>query len=179
MAHYLTMIDYSVPIPRSVPAIVARLKKAQADGDFFGAEAGRLADALSFADALSHELLSEEGKQKGEAVWETNRLKTVADVRKAIADYLPFAWGKANGCRGLSASRSIGHFRGLLWLHGLDGEAIADRSEFGDGYEFYGKPALVLVSEFVGFNWGGGVDDDCWRNSEDEGGMRAKEALGR
>lgn len=178
MAHHLTMTDYSVPIPRSVPDIVARLKRAQADGDFFGAEVGRLADALSFADVLSHELLSEEGKQKGEAVWEDRRLRTVADVRKAITDYLPFAWGKANDCRGLSAGRSIGHFLGLLWLHGPDGEAIANRPEFGDGFEFYGKPALVLVSEFVGFNWES-VDDDRWRNGEDEQGVRAKEALGR
>jgi hypothetical protein len=178
VANHLTMTDYNIPIPRSVPDIVARLKRAQAEGDFFGAEAGRLADALSFADVLSHDLLSEEGKQKGEAGWDAGRLKTIADVRKDITDYLPFAWGKANGCRSLSASRSIGHFRGLLWLHGPDGAAIADRPEFNDAYEFYGKPALVLVSEFVGFNWEA-ADDNCWRNGEDERGIRAKEALGR
>ena len=178
MAHRLTMSAYNIPIPRSVPDIVARLKVAQADGDFFGAEVGRLADALSFVDAVSHDLLSEEGKKQGEAEWEKARLKTIADVRKAITDYLPFAWGKANGCRSLSASRSIGHFRGLLWLHGSDGEEIANRPEFGDGYEFYGKPALVLVSEFVGFNWQS-ADDDWWRNGEEDRGVCAKEALGR
>jgi hypothetical protein len=74
--------------------------------------------------------------------------------------YLPFAWEKANGCRGLSAGRSIDHFKAWFWLAGYDVDDDFDRR-----YQYYGKPCLVTASELVGFDWRA-HDDKKWRNDE-------------
>ncbi len=156
------------PIPRTVAEIVARIQ-AVAPNDFFGAQTSRLIQALPLEDArqfLKEDYVADPVK------WEAERLKITEDVREAARDYLTFAWDKANNCRGLSANRSIDHFRGLIWLLGEDDEA------WWPEYEFYGKAILVAVSERVGFDWSL-VDNDCWTNEEGERGITAKEALGR
>lgn len=94
-------------------------------------------------------------------------------VRAKILDYLPFAWGKANDCRGISANRSIDHFLAWSWL--LDEEFYTNlQNSYDNGYELYGKPQLVLVSEYMGFDWRS-EDNDCWTNSEMGGGITADE----
>jgi hypothetical protein len=57
-----------------------------------------------------------------------------------------------------------------LWLSGYTNAA----DHIFDGYEFYGKPQLVFVSELVGFDWAS-QDDGRWTNDEDGDGISAVE----
>lgn len=83
-------------------------------------------------------------------------------VREQMIDYMPFAWEKANDCRGLSAGRSISHYQNWLWLLGEDelAEQIRD-------YEYYGKDQLVRICEYLGID-SKQYDDGIRVNSEDE-----------
>jgi hypothetical protein len=112
-----------------------------------------------------------EGAQLTKEEWETDCHKTDEDVIKMIKEYLPFAWEKANGCRGLSAGRSIEHFRAWTWLIGRD-EEVDWKS-----YNWYGKNLLVKISEMFGVDWSK-LDDNEWVNSEDDEPIDSLTALG-
>ena len=82
-----------------------------------------------------------------------------------MEDYMPFAWDKANGCRGLSALRSLIHFAAWLWL--LSNE---DYNHFGgfkglSDYQFYGKEKLIDICER--FNWDHFQWDDGVRSNSE------------
>ena len=66
---------------------------------------------------------------------------TKKNVIKVMKDYISFAWEKANGKRGISANRSIDHFKGWLWLLG-DEEGI---EYLKTNYAPYGKPGLAYI----------------------------------
>ena len=76
---------------------------------------------------------------------------TEEEIKKEASEYMPFAWEKANGCRGISAGRSIAHYIAWLWLLGEDFDDMED-------YEFYGKPQLIRVCEYFG------LDHKQWDN---------------
>jgi hypothetical protein len=60
--------------------------------------------------------------------------------------YMEFAWEKANGCRGISAYRSIMHYKAWLWMIGEDGwDDIED-------FQYYGKDELVRICNFLGID---------------------------
>lgn len=81
--------------------------------------------------------------------WE-QEFKTDKDIRDCCIKYMDFAWEKANGFRGISASRSMAHYRAWLWLLGEDDfEDIMD-------YEYYGKEHLRRICRFLG------LDPDKW-----------------
>lgn len=165
----------STPIPRTQDEIAAQYR-ASRDRDFFGTEGSHLCEAMTFETAKALDIPRDDVTPEQ---WEAVRvLRTVEDVTKAIVDYLPFAWGKANDCRGLSANRSLEHMRGWLWLLGAAGQAVMEHPDFGDNYMMYGKPALVRTSEFVGFDWRA-VDNDRWTNEEGGRGVTANVALRR
>lgn len=84
--------------------------------------------------------------------------RDTASICARIREYLPFAWEKANDCRGLSAARSLNHFWAWFWLMGHDLPL--------DDYTHYGKPQLRAISEFVGFDWQA-HDNGRWSNVED------------
>lgn len=138
---------------RSPEEIITRIKEIAAkNSDFFGVQIGRLIERLDYADAKP--LLRPEVKEEE---WE----KTTTPIKDEVHEYLKFAWDKANNRRGLSANRSIDHFRGLLWLDGHDDiDAVMDEM-----YEFYGKPNLVYISELYDFPWKD-HDDGKWSNDE-------------
>ena len=69
---------------------------------------------------------------------------TRENIIKEIKDYLPFAWGKARDGRGISASRSIDHFKVYFWI--LD---AYDKIDWAD-YEMYGKPILEQIEKYLG-----------------------------
>lgn len=143
---------------RTQEEILARLS---VEDDIFGTVREDLVDFLNFDNAKPFLV---EGAP--EADWNEYQKH---DPLKEIADYLPFAWDKANNCRGLSAARSIAHFKNWLWLANRD-----DLVEKLEDYEYYGKPQLVMLSKLVGFdhtefsspNW---VNDECGNALSDEG----------
>lgn len=94
-----------------------------------------------------------------EKEWAPEEL-TREGILKRMLEYMPFAWEKANGFRGLSAGRSMAHYTAWVWL-------LGDEEVFGDleDYEYYGKDNLVRICEHYGWNpdqW----DDGVRRNSE-------------
>jgi hypothetical protein len=141
-------------VTKTSEEIKARIASV-ADKDWMGTTRSDLIDYLSFADAK--EFLKPEAMEQA---WNEREVKAPLDAAK---DYLPFAWDKANGCRGLSAGRSLDHLKAWLWLAGFG--AIVDE-HFGD-YSHYGKQQLVIASELCGFAWQS-EDDGEWVN--DEGG---------
>ncbi|MFX3575436.1 hypothetical protein [Ralstonia mannitolilytica] len=146
---------------RTVEEILAEIQRIGAD-DIFGFSTGDLVQALPFEAAKP---FLKEGVTADQWTQST-------DPEKEIRDYMSFAWGKANNCRGLSAGRSVEHMQAWLWLDGK--EELSKRLD--DVYEFYGKPCLVLVCKEYGINWRA-LDDGNWTNSEDADGMSAEEAL--
>lgn len=70
-----------------------------------------------------------------------------------MLEYMPFAWERANNCRGLSAGRSMERYMAWTWLAGDD---------FGDltDYQFYGKDNLVRICNHYGWDssqWDDGI----------------------
>lgn len=156
------------PLKKTSADIVERIKWLEDHGDVFGAELQDLIVFLPFDDAKQF-LVEGATREK----WAEDLVApTEHYVLKKIREYLPFAWEKANGCRGLSAQRSVSHMRAWFWL--LDSEAVDRWPEF----EYYGKPILVACSEhpMVGFDWRS-HDDGEWTNYEGEPGITAEEAL--
>jgi hypothetical protein len=118
---------------------------------FLDFQSGDLLPYMDFADAQPF---------LKDGVSEEQLLALRSDPLKEALDYLPFAWEKANNCRGLSAGRSIDHLKAWLWLAGYDVD-----DDFDQRYEYYGKPCLVTASELLGFDWLA-HDDLKWRNDE-------------
>ena len=155
--------------------IVAEIKRLGEDGcteDFFGSQRSDLLVFLEFEHAKE---FLKEGVTRHE--WDEDAAKDLTEdqVIAEIVDYLPFAWGKANDCRGLSAERSLTHFRAWFWLLGED-----DFAGSFETYTMYGKAQLVRISEHpkVNYDWAS-VDNDRWTNVEGDRGVTAKVALGR
>ncbi len=68
-----------------------------------------------------------------------------------IEDYMPFAWGKANDERGLSAMRSLEHMYAWLWL--LGGEHAQWAEDNLNEYDDYGKPHLASICTRFGWDF--------------------------
>ncbi len=138
---------------RTQDEIVTRIKAREAN-DILGFEVLEYVDYLDFEHArpyLKDEVTEDE--------WEGPR--SLTEVKDVMEEYMEFAWGKANNCRGISANRSISHYQAWLWLDGQ--HEMADN--LMDNYEFYGKPQLEQVCEYLGLDhkqW-----DDGRRSNEE------------
>lgn len=128
------------------------------ESDFLGFVTGDLVSFLPF-DAARPFLIDSATPEKWEAL-PRDRAAIIASIK----EYMPFAWGKANNCRGLSAGRSINHMQAWLWMLGED-RAV----EQIDHYEYYGKPQLRAICERFGWNWQE-WDDGEWRNDSESRG---------
>lgn len=118
--------------------------------DVFGFGVDDLIEALPFEVAKEYLHESFLNKSTAEEEWEALRLKTDNVVKDKMFDYLSFAWDKADGCRGLSADRSIRHFAAWAWL--IDDELynkIEDMYE--NDYAPYGTPILTYLSNELGY----------------------------
>ncbi len=152
--------------------ILGEIKRLEnSSEDFFGVQRRDLIAFLDFAHARAflRENVNEED-------WNKDRPPLTRDaVLDKVRDYLPFAWEKSNGCRGLSAARSMSHMAAWFWLLSEDEFA----STFED-YDMYGKARLVEISERpeIAFLWGK-HDNDIWKDDEDGDGVTAAIALGR
>jgi len=137
-------------VVRTQDEIVARLR-TEKERDPLGLARGDLLVCLDYAHAK--EFLKPEVT---EAEWAEDT-KDVKPVREQMIDYVPFAWQKANDCRGLSASRSMNHFTNWLWLIGADLGDLMD-------YQYYGKDKLVAICKYLGLDpakWDDGVRVNC------------------
>lgn len=140
---------------RTTQEILERIKEVEKD-DFFGAIRSDLMDFLPFAEAkqfLKGGVTEDQWNQKE---------NTRDSIIKEIVDYLPFAWDKANNCRGLSAGRSIDHMSAYAWL--LGDEELRGLEEVE--YEHYGKEKLEYMCKVAGVDpkqW----DDGVRTNTED------------
>lgn len=134
---------------RTVSEIKDKIKEGFTK-DFFGFGVSDILKALPFEDAK--EFLKEEfiNKESAGEEWESMRIKTDEDVKEKMLDYLPFAWEKAEGERGLSADRSIRHFAAWAWL--IDNEFYEEIEHMYDtNYAMYGKPILTFIGEKLGY----------------------------
>ena len=146
---------------RTQEEILKRINEISKD-DFFGFQTGDLIYFLSFDNAkkwLKKDVTAEKWEQ-------------YTDPVERIKDYMPFAWDKANNCRGLSAGRSIEHMKAWLWLDGKN--ELADKME--SLYEYYGKPCLRAICIEYEIDWKA-LDNNEWVNSEYDNPKTAEEAL--
>jgi len=124
----------------------------QVADDFFGFQRN---DLLGFLDYKHAKPFLKDETTKDE--WE-NDGREKRDPREIMIDYMDFAWDKANSKRGLSAARSMDHYTSWLWLDG-DEELHKTLSD----YQFYGKPQLIEICEYLGLDaekWDDGIREN-------------------
>lgn len=143
------------PIERSVARshtqIVERIK-ALAPKDYFGFQTADLLAYLPW-DAARPFLQAE----ASESEWRA-KYPVFEPPLRAAKDYMKFAWDKANKQRGISALRSLEHYRAWLWLGGYSEHTLD--AVFND-YDWYGKGQLVFAATLLQFNWRD-CDDRIW-----------------
>lgn len=132
----------------SQEAIKIRLE-ARKEGDPFAFEIGEYLNYLDFENAKPY---LKEGVT--EAQWNESRPPfTKEAIIDAMRKYYPFAWEKANDCRGISANRSILHFVAWTWLLGDLEFCQYIEGLFDRDYKHYGKPILEKIGERYGWDW--------------------------
>lgn len=119
--------------------------EAEKDGDFFGFFTN---DLMSYLDFEHVKPYLKEGVTEDQ--WEPEKLDRESILAK-MHNYMEFAWEKANNFRGLSAGRSIDHYRAWIFL-------LGDENKFKSlpDYQYYGKDKLVEICEEYGW------DSDRW-----------------
>lgn len=146
--------------------IVARLRERMAT-DIFGFETREYLTALDFAHA--REFLKPEATAEK---WGEVKAPSLDSMR----EYMKFAWEKANGCRGISANRSIAHYVAWTWIIGDREFSAAIERMFDKEYRWYGKAILRHICEHYEWDWRS-LDDGHWRDNEGDDGVSADEAL--
>lgn len=134
--------------------IVARMTSFEASTDYFGIRASTL---FGFLDLKHARPLLRPGVTPAE--W-----GPIPDPLGAAREYLDFAIGKAVDHRGLSALRSVSHFREWAWLSGdPDFTAALDAD-----YSYYGAPILHAVAVALGQDelWAARLTPELERMSE-------------
>jgi hypothetical protein len=135
---------------------IEELRKAKFE-DFFGFQSNDLIFFLTFDAAKK--FLKQDKLEEAQKEW-----KQSSDPLKEIRRYMTFAWTKANDCRGLSATRSLEHFKAWIWL--IDDEFYKKFKESVDNdYHFYGKPQLEMVCKHFNIDYSE-LDDGIRSNEE-------------
>ncbi len=128
---------------RTQEEILERIKSAD---DLFGTQ---IADLVNYLDWDNRkQFLKDEYVAKVES-GEEEKLPTHTNPKQEILDYLEFAYGKAHGQRGLSAGRSLLHFKTWIWLD--DEKFYNEILPFINDYTEYGLPALDRISAHYGW----------------------------
>lgn len=143
---------------RTNQEIVTRIKEVE-KFDFFGTEVGDLMNYLPF-DLAKSWLKPEVSLDQWEKVRQPH---TRENILKEMREYMPFAIGKATGHRGLSASRSISHYKAWVWLLGDKDYETVD----WDKFQNYGCPILALIAETYEIRidaWLGGDSLEAFEN---------------
>lgn len=119
------------------------IKKAEHEKEHGMGIFGITYDYLTY---LSYEKAKEVEPNLTEADWKDFRREyTKESVIEEIKDYLPFAYEKAEGARGISSNRSIAHFQAWLWL--IEDEELFEFALDDDNYPMYGFPILQRIAE--------------------------------
>lgn len=156
---------------RTDDEIAARIA-ARKTSDWLGFESSDLLPYLSFARAKELGMLVNTATEADWVDAKGQRSQEPEDIKKVIFEYMPFAWEKANDCRGISASRSIHHMAAWLWLLENPLSAKVDTMD----YQYYGKEFLSEICDY--FEWDWSIwDDGDWRMSES--GPKLTAAQGR
>lgn len=162
---------------RTTQEILDRIKLTT-ERDMFGFEWHEYLAYLSFNEAKGAGLLKDDATDDGWVIVSRRR----EDVLVQMKDYMAFAWGKANDCRGISANRAICHYVAWTWMAGDD--AVSNKLAdclYGDGegdYNYYGKPQLVEIADHYGWPWAD-LDDGKWRQSESGPWLSTIDALNK
>lgn len=132
--------DTHMTIIRSQDEIAARIAQVK-DSDWLGTEVTDLMVQLPF-DRARQWLSDDAAQTEFEEAAATER-----DVQKAAIDYLDFAIGKAVNHRGISAGRSVSHFRAWLWLILPD-----EQFDLFENIEYpqYGAPKIRAAARLLG-----------------------------
>lgn len=147
---------------RTAQEILEKLK-ATKETDMFGFQLSDLLGYLPFETAKPY--LKDEVT---EAQWKDYQKKSDhQSIILEMGEYMTFAWGKANNCRGLSAMRSLQHIEIWLWMLGED-EAASGLGE----YTHYGKPQLRAVCDKYNIDWKA-LDNGRWTSNEMDDGVPA------
>lgn len=127
---------------RTQEEIKKRFKEAD---DMFGTQQNDLIDYMTFETAK--EFLKDEyvkDIESGQKKWDQS-----VNPKKEILNYLDFAYGKAENERGLSAGRSMLHFKTWIWLD--DDKLYNELENQIDNYYGYGIPVLDKISNHYNF----------------------------
>lgn len=121
---------------RTPEELGARYKEIDAENRIFPFESLTIAEYMT-AEQLTPYLKRDADPNAFDG-WRPKPL-TAEGVLKEMGEYMPFAWEKAAGERGISALRSVAKYRAWLWLLGRDDllEEM-DKREYND----YGKAIL-------------------------------------
>jgi hypothetical protein len=121
---------------RTDEEILARIAAVK-DTEMFGYQTADLMSRLSFDAALKSGQIGSDTTAEG---WKIES-RLSADLLATIKDYMAFGWDKATGHRGLSAERTIDHYRAWIWLLGdVEYDAID-----WENYRNYGAPILMQI----------------------------------
>ena len=126
-----------------------RIEVVKSSGDIFGVQSGDLFEYLPFDQArsfLKEEYRSEDHRVEWEAAQKEN---TSESILAEMRGYMAFALGKAENHRGLSAARSLDHYRAWVWF--LGDQELLDFLDNDSNYPQYGVPALKSVGEKYDF----------------------------
>lgn len=129
---------------RTQEEILERFKTAD---DMFDTQRGDIIAYMEFENVKP--FLKEEYVRKVESGEETWTVASVTDAKEKILDYLDFAYDKAKNQRGLSAARSMEHFKTWIWLE--DETFYNEIFPLLENYTDYGIPALDKIAEHYGY----------------------------
>ena len=127
------------------PEEILKRIESRKNNDFLGFEINEYIVFLPYK--LAKPYLKKDTKKKE---WNPPVLTKDYMLQK-MKDYMPFAWEKANNCRGFSANRSIEHYIAWVWLAGDTGLSATIEKEYDNNYEYYGKPILEKICKH--YNW--------------------------
>lgn len=132
----------TLTITHSQAQIAEHIRSIQSQ-DFFGTITSDLVEALDFdhaAEFLKPDATKEDWDRLGFP-------KTPEQLLSDASEYLEFAIDKADNHRGLSAARSVDHYRAWVWLFAPD----AYDDFVNEPYTNYGVPQLRAAATALGF----------------------------
>ncbi len=134
---------------RTPEELIRKIQEICKEEDFLGVERGEYISVLDYQNAKPFL-----NKSVTEDVWNIQKQEyTVENILFTMQDYMDFAWGKANNCRGISANRSIKHYIAWIWLTGEDDFHKTICDEYKNNYQHYGKEILIMICDHYRWDW--------------------------